>query len=473
MSKQIVRLLVAFCAALAAGCTPVAKLDLPPPSHDPVVQATTVWHEGNGSWPAAEWWSSFSDTELSSLIRTVLAANPSLNAARAHAQAALAAADSQRGQVSSQFGVRATPGRQQISANGMFPAPFGGQTFTLMDLAGSLTYRLDLSGRLHAQVVSRAAEASAAKNDAQRASEAVAATAARLYFELAGGLADQSYVNELKHLYGRSRRLAEVRADQGLENEVNTRHIAAESEAFAEQVAMAGERVALTRGVLAALAGTGPDTMARLSPQPLQPIGMNVLPKDVRLRLLSRRADVRAARDRVESFAYDRIAAHRAYLPDLNFELLGGLQSRAIGSLFDSGSRQWNFAPVLSLPVFDGRQRAATSRAADAMYDAARAQYQEVVVRAVAEVNTALVSREGAAMALKAAAGSLAEEQLSLAAIKRRQAAGIAAEADVVKTKINVLERSREVARLLVRSRLADVDLIEALGGDTQEGSTP
>ena len=458
--------------ALLAACASVPKMDLPSANRDPVAQATTAWPTGDAAWPTADWWTGFDDPALSALIKGVLAANPSLAVARSHAIAATAVAEGQRSTLSPQVGMKLAPGREQISANGMFPKPFGGQTFTLVDLAGSLTYRLDLSGSMRAQLRSREAQAAASAEEAQRAAEAVAATTARVYYELSAALADREDLERMQQLIARNRQIAEVRANLGLDTQALTRHIVADAEAFREQVAAAEERVSRARGVLAALSGSGPDATAHLVPPRVQSITVVRLPKDMHLSLLSRRADVRAARDRVESVANDRLAAQRAYLPDLNFQFLLGLQSRALDSLFESGSRQWTVGPALTLPLFDGGQRRAVNRTEEALYQAVRAQYQQTVVQAVSDVNAALVSRRGSAEALQAAQKALDEESASLAALKRRYTAGIAAEADFVQAQMRVLERTREVSRQLVRSRWADIDLIESLGGDAREETT-
>jgi len=472
MTTLFNRVAVLASGALLAACASVPKMDLPSPDRDPVAQATTAWPQGDGAWPTADWWTGFDDPALSALIRQVLAANPSLAAARSHAAAATAVAEGQRSTLAPQVGMKLAPGREQISANGMFPKPFGGQTFTLVDLAGSLNYRLDLSGSLRAQVRSRDAQAAAAAEDARRAAEAVAATTARVYYELSAALADREDLARMQQLIARNRQIAEVRANLGLDTQALTRHTVADAEAFRAQLAAADERIARARGVIAALSGTGPDAMATLTPPRLRSVTPAHLPKDLHLSLLSRRADVRAARDRVESVAYDRLAAQRAYLPDLNFQFLLGLQSRALDSLFESGSRQWTVGPALTLPLFDGGQRRAANRAEQALYDAARAQYQQTVVQAVSDVNTALVSRKGSAEALQAAQKALDEESASLAALQRRYAVGIAAEPEFVQAQMRVLERTREVSRQLVRSRWADIDLIESLGGDAQEETT-
>jgi outer membrane protein TolC len=178
---------------------------------------------------------------------------------------------------------------------------------------------------------------------------------------------------------------------------------------------------------------------------------------------------VRAARDRVAAVAYEQIAAHRAYLPDLEFNANFGLQSRTTGRLFESGSHEWSAGPVLSLPIFDGGQRAAVVRGQDAQYAAMLADYQATVIRAVDEVSRALSGRTANAESLVAAEKAKDADVLALKSVERRYAAGISSETELHAAQIHVLEREREIIRLVARAKTLDVDLIEALGGIARE----
>ncbi len=469
MNTENLRAAIVACTALMAACAPVPKIDLPADDRNAVVEATTTWGTGEAAWPTAGWWSRYEDPVLSSLMKDILVANPSIALARAHASASAAVAEAQASSLRPHFGIRVAPGRQQISANGMFPAPFGGQTFTLLEIASALTYRLDLTGVARAQVGARVQEAAAAREEAARAAEAVAATTARVYFELAAAIADRESLAHIYQQVVRIRAIADARADAGLDAAAAAHHTAAETEAFVEQLAAADERIARAKEVLAALAGQGPDAMQGLQPKALAAAHSLALPKDMRLGLLARRADVRAARDRVAAVAYEQVAAHRAYLPDLEFNANFGLQSRTAGRLFESGSHEWSAGPALSLPIFDGGQRAAAVRIQDAQYAAMRADYQATVIRAVDEVSRALSGRTANAASLAAVEKAKDADVLAMKSVERRYAAGISAETELHAAQIHVLEREREIIRLVARAKTLDVDLIEALGGTTRE----
>jgi len=297
----------------------------------------------------------------------------------------------------------------------------------------------------------------------------MAATTARVYFELAAAIADRESLAQLQHQFVRIRSIADARADAGLDAAASAHHTSAETEAFVEQLAAADERIARAREVLATLAGQGPDAMQGLKPKALAAAASLALPKDLRLGLLARRADVRAARDRVAAVAYEQIAAHRAYLPDLEFNANFGLQSRTTGRLFESGSHEWSAGPVLSLPIFDGGQRAAVVRGQDAQYAAMRADYEATVIRAVDEVSRALSGRTANAESLVAAEKAKDADVLAFKSVERRYAAGISSETELHAAQIHVLEREREITRLVARAKTLDVDLIEALGGIARE----
>jgi NodT family efflux transporter outer membrane factor (OMF) lipoprotein len=469
--SSVYRLTVVTLAAVGvAACAPLTTVDLPAPDRDPILAQTAVaWSAGEATGSDAIDWARLGDPAVTALVQRVLAANPTLSAARAHASAAAAIAAGTRSTLGPQAGVRVDAGREQISANGMFPKPFGGQTFSLIEVASSLTYRLDLSGIAHAHASAARAQSEAAAEDAERLSETLSAAAARLYYGLAGALADREVLLRQQAVVERGRVLDATRARTGLETATVAHRSAAAAESFREQLIQVDEAIARTRQMLAVLVGQGPDawrdyTPTRLSAQPSLP-----LPQDLRVGLLGRRPDVRAARRRAEAAAYDRSAAQRAYVPDLDFSALLGLQSRAGDTLFGTGSREWSVLPALSLPIFDGGLRHAAITAQQAQYDAARADYERVVLSAVDDVSRALTGRVATAQALAAATTAGAEEAAAAAAIERRVGAGISPEAEWLAAQSRVIERDREVVRLTARARSLDVDLIEALGGTPRE----
>ena len=123
--------------------------------------------------------------------------------------------------------------------------------------------------------------------------------------------------------------------------------------------------------------------------------------------------------------------------------------------------------------MFDGGLRRSAIASQIAQYEAARADYERLVVAAVDDVSRALTGRAAATAALAVAQTSEAEEAAAVGSIERRVRAGISPEAELLAAKNRLIERNREVLRLIERSRSLDVDLIEALGGMPREEKQP
>jgi NodT family efflux transporter outer membrane factor (OMF) lipoprotein len=461
-------------ATLAAACAP-----LPEPaavsSRDAVLNATNQWGAPGSetAWPTSAAWAAFGDPQLTALVERVVKANPSLAAAQAHARAAAAAVEGERSALSPQFGLRVNPAREQISANGMFPPPFGGQTFSLLEIATSLTYHLDLSGAMHAVIAARQSEADAARWDAVRASQALAAATARAYFELAAAIADRNLLTSEQTDYRRLSAMDAARFHEGLELGAVAHQSAATATAFGEMLTAADERIGRARAVLAVLAGEGPDAMANLTPPTLAVHEALPLPADLRIGLLAHRPDVQATRDLVRSASLERTAAHRAYLPDIDFGSMLGVQARSGNTLFHTASREWTADPALSLPIFDGGRRGAVVHAQEAQYDAAVADYERTVVAAVNDVTLALLARRSNTEALTTATAALRDDEAALESVERRFHAGISPESELVGARLRLTERHRDINRLIARAHTIDADLLEALGGETREEKHP
>jgi len=75
---------------------------------------------------ARGWWSTFGDPKLDALVRQALHGNPSLRAAEARVRSARALADAAGASLYPSVRLEASATRQRISANDIYPPPFGG-----------------------------------------------------------------------------------------------------------------------------------------------------------------------------------------------------------------------------------------------------------------------------------------------------------------------------------------------------------
>ena len=181
--------------------------------------------------------------------------------------------------------------------------------------------------------------------------------------------------------------------------------------------------------------------------------------------VLQQRPDIASAQRSVIAAQQDASAADAQRLPKIS--LNGSIAGARITTMGQTNSgATWSLGPLaVSLPIFDGGQTAANTRATIAAYDEAVVVLQAKVLQAVREVEEALVNlsstNERRADVLQAASGY----QASLEATQARYRAGLASLAE--------LEESRRIALAsqqnqlgLERERIAAwIALYRAAGG--------
>ncbi len=126
-------------------------------------------------------------------------------------------------------------------------------------------------------------------------------------------------------------------------------------------------------------------------------LGLDQAMKDVSAGLpsevLLRRPDIRKAEHQLKS-AYANIAAARAaFFPKITLTVAGGFTSGGLSKLFSFGARTWEFAPQVSLPIFDAGALKAEHRIAQLERDSAVAEYEKAIQTAFQEVSDSLSRR--------------------------------------------------------------------------------
>ena len=106
---------------------------------------------------------------------------------------------------------------------------------------------------------------------------------------------------------------------------------------------------------LAALVGRSVSELPPLTPKPL-PAFPGALPDNVRIDLISRRADITASRWRVEAAERSLASARAEFFPDVSINALLGVSSLDVGKLLEYGSRVPQVSAAIHLPIFDAGQ---------------------------------------------------------------------------------------------------------------------
>lgn len=192
------------------------------------------------------------------------------------------------------------------------------------------------------------------------------------------------------------------------------------------------------------------------------------LPSD----LLLARPDIIAAEHKLRAANADIGAARAAFLPRIALTGAFGSASAELDGLFESGSRAWSFAPVLSLPIFDAGRRRANLEISEVRRDIAVAEYEKTIQTAFREVADGLSARHWLRQRLDVQRSALDAQAERARLAQLRYANGSAAYLEVLDAQRDLLEAEQQqvqVQRALLSSQIA---LYSALGGGTASRST-
>jgi NodT family efflux transporter outer membrane factor (OMF) lipoprotein len=181
--------------------------------------------------------------------------------------------------------------------------------------------------------------------------------------------------------------------------------------------------------------------------------------------LLGQRADVAAARWRVEAATQNAAIARTQFYPNVNLTAFVGLNAFGLGKLFEASSGQVGFGPAVSLPVFDAGRLRANLHGKNADLDAAIESYNAAVIDAVRDAADQIASVQSIArQQQQQAQATLAAEQAYDLAVQRYRA-GLGTYLVVLNVETNVLTQRSGAADLKARALDAQVALARALGG--------
>lgn len=239
---------------------------------------------------------------------------------------------------------------------------------------------------------------------------------------------------------------------------VQTEVAATESEALALERQQAQLRHALA--VLVGDVATG----FSLPPAAVE-AALPVIPPGVPSTVLARRPDVSAAQAAVLAAQARVGVAQAAWFPALALTGSAGFASPELGDLFKWSARSWGIGMLLSLPLFDGGQRAAQEEGARARLEGALAAHRGQVLTAFREVEdqlSALRLLAGQAQAQDRAVQSAARAtQLS----DSRYRNGLVSQLELLDARRSELRNRRQALQVRTAQYVATVGLVRALGG--------
>ncbi|PTY08739.1 RND transporter [Opitutaceae bacterium EW11] len=455
-----------LAASALAGCSLPA---VGPDYRAPTTPTAKTFKDAADSHPvsagprvASEWWRGFGDADLNGYIAHALKENQSLKGALARVEQARALTGQARASYLPMIGATGLATRERTSETTINQFPHSLTTTYRLPL--TLSWELDLFGRVRRLSESAQAGFVATQELAEATRLSVAAETASTYFALSATDQEERIVAETLALQKEMLALVEARRDAGRASDLAVEQArAAVATSEADLASVTNRRSALKNGLAVLLGQAAPafeiDERAQLN-RALPPVPVG-LPSE----LLRRRPDLAAAESSLRSANAQIGVAKSAFFPAISLTGSAGFASAEIDNLFKTDSRAWSIGPSVYVPLFQGGRNRANYQRSLAAYEEAVAGYRQAVLGALREVQDALTASQRLAEQSEAIARAVVHARRARDLAEERYRAGATSYLEVIDAQRTALAAERSAAALAGQRWITRVTLIRALGG--------
>ncbi len=417
------------------------------------------------------WFEMFEDEVLRELIRTAVVENYDARLAAERILEARALYEIARGAELPTVDASASAGYVGVTKNGV-PGFVGDRDGTLYAFGAAFSWELDFWGRLDSATEAAQAELFATEEDRRLVVQVLVTDLARAYFELRELDAELEIARSTLESRQKSLRLVSLRRDEGVSNALEVRQAEVLVTTAQQQIPDVERQIEQKENEISTLLGKNPGPIARGETISAQSVPAGV-PPGLPSALLDRRADVRAAEQRLIA-ANANIGEAKALLyPRIALTASGGFASEDLDQLLDASSGFWDTGIALLQPIFNGGRLRANVRATESRQRQAVILYLRALQVAFREVSDALIGyrklrefREQQEILTRTL-----EDQQRLSDMRYK--GGVTAYLEVLDTDRQLFDAQLGLAQAQRNEVLALVALYRALGGgwiETQAG---
>jgi NodT family efflux transporter outer membrane factor (OMF) lipoprotein len=408
-----------------------------------------------------EWWTVFADADLNKLEPRVLTANQSLQSSFYAYQQALALTDSAR---AAEFPTVAASVSSTRSANATTVA--GGVTTTAISgqsVGLTASWVPDFWGKVRRQVEANEASAEASRNTLLAAQLSLQSTLAQNYFQIR--LLDSQIVlaHETVSADEKSLTMTQNRYAGGVSTQADVALAKLQlANARVQLVAYKLQRAQLEHAI-AVLIGELPSNFSLPSspglPKP------QAVPVGLPSQLLLHRPDLIAAERQVAAANAQIGIAQTAFFPALTLSGQAGYRNSNFTDIFSAANLFWSAGPSLALTLFDGGARSAVKAQAQSSYKQVVAQYRQLSLQAIQQVEDQLAAMFTLATEATLQQQAVAAAEVSLRLVTDQYKAGVVSYLNVITAQTASYTARNAALQINGQQLTANVALIQALGG--------
>ena len=354
-----------------------------------------AWEEGGEVFRQTlpvddQWWKSFGDTTLDSLISIAVDRNYSVLTAIDRMNMAKAGLRMERSGFFPTVGINAGWTRQQTSGN---TSELPQSTQHYYDVSANMSWELDIFGSIRQRVKAQKETFAASKEEYTAVMVSLSAQVASSYIQLRELQQELKVVERNCASQAAVLKITEVRYNTGLVSKLDVAQ--AKSVYFSTKASIPQLESGINQYItsLAVLLGTYPQeirpVLERVGELPdyMEPISIGI-PAD----LLMRRPDIRSAEHQINAQAASLGASKSDWLPQVFIKGSVGYASKDFKDLTKHKSFTYEIAPALSWTIFSGGKLVNATKSARAQLDEAIDQFNQTVLTAVQETDNAMTA---------------------------------------------------------------------------------
>jgi len=373
------KLMAGVCMTILAGCS------VGPDYVRPDIKSPEQWkveYRAAADMADVQWWKSFKDPVLDSLIETAIRENLDLQNASAKVDQYLGVLDTTRSQFFPQITASFTPAVQRSYQT-------LNNTTESYQAALNASWEIDLWGRIRRS--SEAARARILGSEAGRRAVllSVVSNLASAYITLRGLDLELEIVRDTEKAYAESLKLFQLRFKYGTISQLELSQAESNYESARQAIPSYESLVRQQENTICLLLGRVPGPIPRgKSLRELMPPG---LPAELPSQLLERRPDIVQAEQSLVAANAEVGAAKAAHFPKITFSGALGYASSDIKKLFVPGYELASAGGSVVAPLLNFGQIRGQVKQAEALKQQALFQYRQTVLTSFKEVEDALV----------------------------------------------------------------------------------
>lgn len=346
-----------------------------------------------------------------------------------------------------------------------------GRASSIYTLEGTVSWDLDVWGRIRRQVESDVAAAQVSAADLANATLSAQASLAIDYFELRYQDSLQRLLTQTVQNYARSLQITQNQYKAGTADSSAVAIAQAQLDTAKASLINVGVLRGQYEHAIAVLTGAAPAELT-IPPGTLA-TDVPVAPGVVPAALLQRRPDVAAA-ERVMAENNALIGVQiAAFYPTISLSALYGYSGNPLSSLVQAANRVWSLGANATQTLFEGGLRNSEVAAARAAYDAAVATYRQTVLTAFQQVEDELQALRILDAQEAAAQTAVKSSEHAVQVVFNTYLAGTAAYTSVVTQQTSLLSNQEAALSVQEQRLVASVTLVEALGGGFDASGLP